>query len=713
MYARPMTRNDDYAALVGGHYGLPRRRRPARPATAGTVALSLSADTGAEVLEPSPPEAPLEEYVVDRPEPPAATAPAVDTAPPAESAPPVDTAPAPVPPLEPAPKAPAAAPPPVPEQARQRTSDPMPSRPPAAPPVTAPDAAPGGEKPVAAKPTTPDDDQLAADMEAILSGRKVYDPQTGGLRERGQAAPPPPPPPGPSPSDQHAIFDRIAASLEHSNTFDLGEVELRRRFDVFDRLEDQRHVEKATPAAASSAPVVAAVPASTGTAEFIHDLEAIDRNRPTPPATIAAYHQRGPWDSIPDWHAGCGASSLALTVAPERSTAMFDTGEHVLAAGDLYPDQLRVGSGQGVPFSYGQVIAMGDFFGSVAELKNAAPAELSRLKALITRNTEYYRDGRRDPSKDVSNSEWDSATGGRYLQLAETNYDHFSPAALTGMTAGREQDNRRRWEELHEQALNEASQLVLQHPNASPFLEGPLITNAFADHFLTDAFAAGHLINKESVIARFRSRFFSGGGLNDAARSFFSKVAERSYTGRVAERFSQLESSAPLCAYGYCVDLHPNIRHWRMFAEVLQQAAEAEPVRIANLAVKIIHDKLNRDGVEVVNDAGDPAWTATGDGSMNPTSLAIMRKAVQQSVDNLSDPSIQVSNLNPSGLQQKVWRYTPRPTSSGRAAITRAIEAYTDPNNAELVTATAALVTAQLDSLVRALIDSGKMREDP
>lgn len=713
MYAQARTRDDDFRALLTGHYGLPPATVSGQVSRATSVtprrapAVALSADTGTEVLDPAPVGALVEEYVVDRPEPPwppeggdAAPSAPVKAAPgPSRALPPAPPSPAP-PPATPSPGPPPASPAPA---DRRREAPPEPAAP-----------SPSGDAPVTGgRRTSVGDDDLAADMQAILSGRKVYDPDTGSVRDRGSStsrpAAAPPERPAPEARDDQAIFDRIKQSMEHANSFDLGTVELGRRFGGFDRAHDRSRSAPA-PGRPGSAPT------AVGPADFARDLEAINRGRAVPLSREelrAAYDATGPWSGLPGRDGACGASSLALSLAPERSTAMYDTGEHVLAAGDLYPDQLVVGASPGVSFSYGQIVAMADFYESVDQMLAASPAELGRLKALIMRNTAFYRDNRRDASDDVGHAEWDAATGGRYLKLADANYAHFSPAAVLGMReVGREATNRSRWEELHERAIREMQQLVLTHRDATPIPVGPLTTNAFADHFLTDAFAAGHVVNKEVVIERFRANFFSGGDLNAAARAFFEQVASRAYTGEVARRFSRLEPSAPLCAAGLCVPLHPNIRTAGMFAEVLSQAAAAEPVRFANLAVKIVHDKLNREGIEVVNDAGDPAWRLTGDGSLNPTSLAVMRRAVQQSVDDINDPAILASNLDTAPFLARVWRHVPRPTTSGVAQATRAIAAFTDPGNADLVAATADLISAQLDSLVAALVDSGRMRED-
>ena len=63
----------------------------------------------------------------------------------------------------------------------------------------------------------------------------------------------------------------------------------------------------------------------------------------------------------------------------------------------------------------------------------------------------------------------------------------------------------------------------------------PLIINAFGDHFLTDAFTAGHLINKDEVLDHFKGKFFSGAKLTEAGNGFFERVA-----AKAAQRFRSL-----------------------------------------------------------------------------------------------------------------------------------------------------------------------------
>ena len=82
---------------------------------------------------------------------------------------------------------------------------------------------------------------------------------------------------------------------------------------------------------------------------------------------------------------------------------------------------------------------MGDLYASAdADDATRAPAELTRLKALIDRSTAYYRAARATKSLDVSHDEWDKATGDRYLKLAEDNYEHFAPNTLFTDAVARE-----------------------------------------------------------------------------------------------------------------------------------------------------------------------------------------------------------------------------------------------------------------------------------
>ena len=568
-------------------------------------------------------------------------------------------------------------------------AEPVVPTPPPTPPVKAPSAtarmAPPPPPPVEPRllpaaeprPTPPSeaqsasDDDFMADMQSILTGRKVFDPATGRTVEKGQVGRPPPAPPPSEPNSSQAIFDRIAQSMQYANTFDLGTVELNNRFADFDKLAElqQRGGQKQ-----KSAPG----PAAPDTAEFMKDLEAIRGQRP------ARY-----------------------------SEPFYDTGEHVLIAADLYPDQLRVGKSPGVALSYGQVIAMGDLYESVDQMMATGTSELQKIKGLLARSTAYYKGGKKDDALDVSDDLWDAATRDRYLELAEDNYAHFSPnylfknAQFNPGTPWRG-NHQRFWEQHHRRAIEEAQRLFLESNNVSVFLEWPLIINAFGDHFLTDAFAAGHVINKEEVIEYFKANFFESGNLRSTAKDFFARVAALSFKGEVRKRFSVLETFEPI---RWWFPWHPNIDTENAFRKLLVQAAEQQPDAIANLAVKALHDRLNRDGIQVYNDAGDRPWLLQGDGHLNDETRPIVRRAVVQSVANLDDPGARASNIDFPTYFDKVWRHVPKLTDASKKKLVELGADYTRPDSKVLEDAAADLITRKLNSMIKKLKKEKKLRD--
>ena len=746
--------DSDFARLLSRSYG----PRPAsRPAPRGR-AVSLSSDAGTEVL---PSEPAFEEYVVERGEPAAlpasdatpAPAPMVPTSPapqgtgtppegrdagtrpdpyaaattPAAPSPGSDTAaPAPqssAPPAAaaPAPAAPSTSPAPVSGAQPAASTQPaspasaQPASPASAPPSPAPQvtrspgvgaAAPSPSADVPSAGSAPHpiaEDDLAADMQAILTGQKVYDPNAGGMRERSPSPPPPPPPVDPAKNEQ-AIFDRITESMAYSNAFDLGTVELERRFQGFDREAARRATPPAPVPLVHASPVAPVIPAVPGPRAFIEDLSHIEDTRSVA-GTI----------SIPLW--GClnattdrGSAARIGTVGRlgrlDLSRPFFDTGEHVRAGDDAGVVPLPI---NGVTFGYGDIIAMPDFFENPEDLTAAAAGELEALRGNIRRSAEHYRAGTgEDP---VSDQQWQDATGDRYLRLAADNYSHFAPPATVQESfAQQHTDHRARFAQLHQQALRESQRLHLAHPSATPTLESALVINAFADHFLTDAFASGHLVNKELVISRFRSSFFSGANLTAEGNAFFERVAERAFRGDVAAKFSVLEQYDPTIGIGG-VGWHANINSASRFATLLQTAARQEPVKIANVAIKALHDHLNRAGVQVANGAGAAPWQLHGDEALDATTLGVMRQAIAQSVANLSDPSLLASGVDLGTFVDRVWRFVPVPTAASLTLLRTATQTYTTPTSTVLSDAAADLIAAQVDTLIKELIDGRHLRD--
>lgn len=529
------------------------------------------------------------------------------------------------------------------------------------------------------------DNDFLADMQSILTGQKVFDPASKRTVDKGDVVPPERP--VPDAKNEHAIFDRIAQSMQYANAYDLGSIDLENRFADFDATSDRQERVAAARKAAKTTPRngAAKLQAPVGNEEFLRDLDEI----------------REP------------ALSQSQSRPVGYSKPLFATGEHARTGSDLYPERFRVGRAPGVTLSYGQIITMADLYETVTDMMDANPAELSRLKSLIEQDTSHYTSG---SAAKVTTEQWQGATAKRYLKLAEDNYEHFSPNLVfkkSALARARREhgDNKTAWERHHKQAIEEAQRLFLASPNQSVFYEWPLIINAFGDHFLTDAFAAGHLINKDVTIALFRSKFFKGSDLTPSGEAFFGKMASKAWKGNVARRFSELEPfDRPVVKWGLRLPWRPNIDSPGMLAEVLTTGARQEPERIANFAVEALHSHLNGTGLQVTNDAGDGTWTLMGDGHLDARNLPIIQRAVQQSVDNINDPAIMATNVNFNQFFTRVWKHVPRPTLASLATLERLTNDYTSPDSQVLVDAAAEIISDELDTLIQTLLDEHKLR---
>jgi LysM domain. len=351
----------------------------------------------------------------------------------------------------------------------------------------------------------------------------------------------------------------------------------------------------------------------------------------------------------------------------------------------------------GVVLDYGVGIAMGDLFENPAEMAKASPEELKELAALINRE--------RSGGKAVSTDEWQKATKGRYLKLAEKNAAHFAPtnaARVATTTAGAASPNHKAtWETHHKSALD-ASQAGNK--------DQALSTNAFGDHFLTDAFSAGHLINKADVMESFKSQLkldAKGKDFTPASQAFFDDVAKTVFVGNVKTEFSKFEA-----ADAYALGWHPNVNSDSRFSTLLQGIHKEKPDLLANAVAKGVHDGLNTlpGGLPVVNAKGGK-WNLSGDGTLNAQTTAIAREAVAQSQSNIVSVFKTTTKVDYPVLYKKVWDYTPEPDPDGMKQLSAVVSKGSSTTSPELKKSIVDLIKSNYLLLIAELVKLKKLRK--
>lgn len=223
---------------------------------------------------------------------------------------------------------------------------------------------------------------------------------------------------------------------------------------------------------------------------------------------------------------------ISFAIQSYAAKPSFESSEHITAGDSVnlsfaytqpakthYALQLP----NGLKLTYGELVALGDFYGipekPISFGKNDADkkarfiaafntlaqnptvgAEVEKILAVMykeKRAVEQAIEQGQDINEtykkmsNQNNCEWNCITGGgcspsnwflfpgRYLQLAKNDFDHFGDNALIAYQAG------------HQVALDEA--IAAHATNDLKRLELAYAMNAFANHYLSDRFSAGHI----------------------------------------------------------------------------------------------------------------------------------------------------------------------------------------------------------------------------
>jgi len=351
----------------------------------------------------------------------------------------------------------------------------------------------------------------------------------------------------------------------------------------------------------------------------------------------------------------------------------------------------------GVVMDYGVGIAMGDLYETPEKMAKASKKEIEALAALIEQE--------RTTGVLVPIEKWQKATGGRFLDLAEQNVAHFAPQradlASTSAAGKASPNHKSEWEKHHLAALKASK---------SGNKEKAMMINAFGDHFLTDAFAAGHLINKTDVMELFKSQLKLEAGTEDfdaPSTAFFDAVATDAFTGAVQTEFSKYETFEPIAGF------HPDIDRPGRFSTLLQRIHREKPDLVANAIAKGVHDKLNTlpGGLPVENDRGDPPWKLSGDNTLNDETRKVARKAVAQSQFNIIAAYKAAGPLDTAALFKQVWDYTPKPSAAGIKVVAENVTKGTDINNADLRKGVVTLIKDNHLEIINKLVKLKRLRK--
>jgi hypothetical protein len=182
----------------------------------------------------------------------------------------------------------------------------------------------------------------------------------------------------------------------------------------------------------------------------------------------------------------------------------------------------------------------------------------------------------------------------RYLKLASRNIEHFVNPTSTGPDADGPLGSSAHasYRQLHKQALVTA----WEAGTASTPIDMAMAREAAAQHFLTDAFAAGHLRTPRLAIREHWSRIYP----------LFWKNLKRKIAHDMAVYINENQTNVATL-WSNVMELYEKI-----LAKVEEKVASKPPLGFDNIVALATHDLDNETGLMVINDFGS-SWKTYGD----------------------------------------------------------------------------------------------------
>jgi len=264
--------------------------------------------------------------------------------------------------------------------------------------------------------------------------------------------------------------------------------------------------------------------------------------------------------------------------------------------------------GNGVLLTWGQVIAIaGDEYPDIDALRADAKSNPARIRAALE-HAEVL-DARTAGLPEPSEAE-KKAHVADYIGLLLTNVQHFAEGGAID-----------RWRDEHSKALGQALNAGIAGRPAD--LEAARATEAFGEHFLTDAFSGGHVRTPRKAI----SDWYVGTFAPKVADAFVGHLKARLVSEITGELYAQTGGVVPPGVIYQLVDAKAN----ELLANAMAKIGGHDGfVRYFGLAIAggvsgALHDMEGERGVWVASKAHPAAFQAFGD-----TRLADPRNATNR-----------------------------------------------------------------------------------